>query len=189
VTRGNTDRGYRCDPSARPNWILTIADAPEHPLSRGNKGVVVKLCRTRVSLEDPQLAGLKHLNRLSQVLARREWDAEYHDGLMADHCGRIIEGCASNLFLVTGGTLQTPDLTACGVRGIVRQKILDHASAQGIACEVSTVGIREIERAEEVFLTNSVYGIVPVGVIDGMKFRMGRTTERLLNEVSRNVYF
>lgn len=189
VTRGSTDRGYWCAPSVRPNWILSITDAPEHPLSHGDEGVAVKLCRTRASLDDPQLAGLKHLNRLSQVLARREWDAEYHDGLMADHAGRIIEGCSSNLFLVTGGILRTPDLTACGVRGIVRQKILEHSSARGIPCEVATLGIREVERADEVFLTNSVYGIVPVKAIDNMKFKMGGITAILLKDLCRNVYF
>jgi len=189
VTRGSTDRGYRCAPSVRPNWMLTISDAPEHPLSRGNEGVAVKLCRTRTSLDDPRLAGLKHLNRLSQVLARQEWDTEYHDGLMADYGGRIIEGCTSNLFLVVSGTLRTPDLTTCGVRGIVRQKILDHSSAQGIPCEVTTLGMPEIERADEVFLTNSIYGILPVSSIDGTKFRTGPTTERLLKELCQNVYF
>jgi len=189
VTRGNTERGYRCTSSVRPNWVLTITDAPEHPLSRGNEGVAIKLCRTRTSLDDPRLAGLKHLNRLPQVLARQEWETEYHDGLMADHAGRIIEGCTSNLFLVVGGILRTPDLTTCGVRGIVRQKILDHSSAQGIPCEVTTVETQEIERADEVFLTNSVYGIVPVSSIDGMKFRTGPTTERLLKDLCRNVYF
>jgi 4-amino-4-deoxychorismate lyase len=189
VTRGSTDRGYRCAPSVRPNWVLTIADAPEHPLSNGNAGVAVKLCRTRISVDDPRLAGLKHLNRLAQVLARQEWDNEYHDGLMADHNGQIIEGCASNFFLVVDGILRTPDLTTCGVRGIVRQKILDHSSTHGIPCEVTTVGMREIERADEVFLTNSVSGIVPVSSIDRMKFRTGPTTERLLNDLCRNVYF
>lgn len=71
----------------------------------GNEGLAVKLCRPHALLDDPQRAGLKHLNRLSQVLARREWDAEYHDGLMADHGGRIVEGCTSNLFLVAGGDI------------------------------------------------------------------------------------
>jgi 4-amino-4-deoxychorismate lyase len=169
--------------------MLTIADAPGHPLPNGNEGAAVKLCRTRTSVDDRRLAGLKHLNRLPQVMARQEWDTEYHDGLMADHSGRIIEACTSNLFLVVDGTLRTPDLTMCGVRGIVRQKILDHASTHGIACEATTVGMREIERAGEVFLTNSVYGIVPVNSIDSMKFRRGPTTERLLNDLCRNVYF
>ncbi|MBL9043167.1 MAG: aminodeoxychorismate lyase [Myxococcales bacterium] len=189
VTRGSTERGYRCVPSVRPNWILTITDAPEHPLAHGNEGVAVKLCRTRVSLDDPQLAGLKHLNRLPQVLARREWDTEYHDGLLADHGGRIVEGCTSNLFLVAQGTLRTPDLTACGVRGIVRQKVLDHSIALGIPCEVTTLGLREIERAEEVFLTNSVYGIVPVSAIEDMRYRLGPMTMRLMKDLCRDVYY
>jgi 4-amino-4-deoxychorismate lyase len=189
VTRGSTDRGYRCVPSVRPNWMLTITDAPEHPLSNGNEGVAVKLCRTLTSVDDPRLAGLKHLNRLPQVLARQEWDTEYHDGLMADHSGRIIEGCASNLFIVVDGTLRTPDLTTCGVRGIVRQKFIHHSTTHGIPCDVTMVRMRDIKRADEVFLTNSVYGIVPVSSIDGMKFRTGPITERLLKDLCRNVYF
>jgi 4-amino-4-deoxychorismate lyase len=189
VTRGSTERGYRCPPSVRPNWMLTIADPPEHPLAQGSEGVTVKLCRTRVSLDDPQLVGLKHLNRLPQVLARREWDTEYHDGLLADHQGRIVEGCMSNLFIVSDGILRTPELTACGVHGIVRKKVLDYSRTIGIPCEETALTLREIERADEVFLTNSVYGIVPVGAIDTAKYRMGPLTGRLLKDLCRGVYF
>ncbi|OJH34837.1 aminodeoxychorismate lyase [Cystobacter ferrugineus] len=189
VTRGSTERGYRCAPSVRPNWILTITDAPKYPLAHEDRGVAVKLCRTLVSLDDPQLAGLKHLNRLPQVLARREWDDEYHDGLLTDHGGHLVEGCTSNLFLVADGALRTPDLTACGVRGIVRQKVLDHSKAIGIRCEVTTLKLRDLEHADEVFLTNSVYGIVPVGSVDGMRYRIGPTTARLLKDLCQGVYF
>ncbi|WP_158616735.1 aminodeoxychorismate lyase [Corallococcus sp. CA054B] len=189
VTRGSTERGYRCAASVRPNWVLTLSDAPKHPLAHGSGGVAVKLCRTRVSLEDPQLAGVKHLNRLAQVLARREWEDEYHDGLMTDPGGRLIEGCTTNLFLVAGGTVRTPDLTACGVRGIVRQKVLDHAKASGIPCEVTQLGLQELERADEVFLTNSVFGVVPVGAVDGTKYGVGPVTARLMRELCQGVYF
>jgi 4-amino-4-deoxychorismate lyase len=179
VTRGSTARGYRCPPSVPATWILTIHDAPRPPVAGDADGVAVKLCRTLLAFEDPQLAGLKHLNRLPQVLARREWDTEYHDGLLADHDGNVIEGCTSNVFLVTGEVLSTPDLSRCGVRGVVRQKVLDQARALGIRCEVTHVRRDDLDRADEVFLTNAVYGIVPVGSIEGRPYRVGPMTARL----------
>jgi 4-amino-4-deoxychorismate lyase len=75
---------------------------------------------TRLS-NQPLLAGLKHLNRLEQVLARAEWqDGEHAEGLMLDQAGRVIEGVFSNLFLVRDGVLITADLKRCGVAGVMR---------------------------------------------------------------------
>ncbi|WP_437677702.1 aminodeoxychorismate lyase [Sorangium sp. So ce131] len=189
VTRGSSERGYRCAKDVAPNWVLTIGDAPNISKAFYEAGVSVRICRTRLSVEDEQLAGLKHLNRLPQVLARREWEDEYHDGLMMNHLGHVVEGCSSNLFLVSGGTLRTPDLNACGVRGIVRQIVLDYATRVGIPCEVTSTVAGDVEQADEVFLTNSVYGVLPVRAVDARKYAIGGTTRRILSELCSGVYF
>ncbi|WP_052688200.1 aminotransferase class IV [Xanthomonas sp. MUS 060] len=99
VTRGSTERGYRCALAVAPNWVLSLNEALTLTRAQCETGFAVKMCQTRLS-QDPQLAGIKHLNRLPQVLARREWELEYQDGLLMDTAGRLVEGCTSNLFLV-----------------------------------------------------------------------------------------
>src|SRR5690606_24700582 len=100
-------------------------------------------CVTRLA-EQPLLAGLKHLNRLEQVLARAEWqNPAYAEGLMCDSAGRVIEGVYSNLFLCKDGELLTAELSRCGVAGVMRAEVLAQAEALGIA-----VHIRDISRAE-----------------------------------------
>lgn len=189
VTRGNSQRGYHCAPETRPNWVLRISKAPEVPRSVYEQGVDVTVCRTRLSVEDPLLAGMKHLNRLPQVLARREWNDEYHDGLLTNPCGQVVEGCASNLFIARGGALITPDLSLGGVEGIVRQRVLSQARLAGIACEVRAVELAELDLADEVFLTNSIYGIVPVRSVRTQRYAVGPVTQALLRHIARGVYF
>ena len=93
-------------------------------------GVAVRICRQRLS-EQPALAGIKHLNRLEQVLARSEWtDTEIAEGLMLDSAGRLIEGTMSNVFLVREGVLYTPRLHRCGVAGVMREVILTAIGAR-----------------------------------------------------------
>ncbi|MEK7261447.1 MAG: aminodeoxychorismate lyase, partial [Pseudomonadota bacterium] len=79
-TRGISGRGYRPDASASTTRALSLSPWPDYPPSWSGEGVVVRLCQTRLASQ-PRLAGLKHLNRLEQVLARAEWDDEYAEGL------------------------------------------------------------------------------------------------------------
>jgi 4-amino-4-deoxychorismate lyase len=101
------------------------------PLPHAEQGVRLFPCATRLA-EQPALAGLKHLNRLEQVLARAEWqDADCAEGLMRDSSGRVIEGVYSNLFLVVDAGLVTADLSRCGVAGVMRAEILQQARCSG----------------------------------------------------------
>jgi 4-amino-4-deoxychorismate lyase len=189
VTRGVSERGYRSPSGIQPSWVLMVSDAPTHPTQDTGRGVRVKMCSTRVSIEDPRLVGVKHLNRLPQVLARAEWQDEYHEGLVSDPEGFVVEGCSSNLFVVSGNALITPDLSRAGVWGIVRRKVLTHAALAGISCEVKRLERADLERADEVFLTNSVFGIVPVASIEHRSYRIGPVTRRLLAELCTGTYF
>jgi 4-amino-4-deoxychorismate lyase len=188
VTRGASDRGYRCPPSLAANWALFVDQAPQYPAAARDGGVAVKVCRARVSIEDGQLAGIKHLNRLPQVMARREWSDEYHDGLMMDPDGHFIEGCANNLFIVAGGVLKTPDLSRSGVHGVMRERVLEHAEATGIPTRVCVLEWDDLAQADEVFLTNAIYGITPVGSIEGHRYSANTLTARLLANLGRGTH-
>jgi 4-amino-4-deoxychorismate lyase len=131
-----------------------------YPAAHGEQGVRLFLRDT--AFEQPLLAGLKHLNRLEQVLARAEWqDSEHAEGLMLDQAGRVIEGVFSNLFLVRNG-VDHPDLKRCGVAGVMRAEILFQAESLGIPTQITDISLEQLQWADEVFVCNSVYGIWPV---------------------------
>lgn len=189
VTRGSSERGYRCPPGLAANWILTLSPAPPPAAEYYERGVSVRMCQTRLPL-DPQLAGIKHLNRLWQVLARREWQDQYQEGLVRDASGAVVEACASNVFVVKDCLVYTPDLTQAGVTGVMRQTVMHFCSSHAIPCSIKTLSPEDLHTADEVFLTNSVLGILPIRSIeDQARFAVGPVTRQLLEGLCRGVYF
>lgn len=184
VTRGQGARGYRpvSGPATR---IVSLHPAPEYPAAHGSAGVAVRWCSTRLGL-NPALAGLKHLNRLEQVMARAEWDdPDIAEGLMLDTEGHVIEGTMTNLFAVLGATLVTPDLSSCGVCGITRERILEHARELGIPTRVGVLTPAELAEASEVFLCNSLIGLWPVRSLAGRTLPGGGFAPRLATALAR----
>lgn len=179
VTRGEGVRGYAPPQPARPCRILLGSPMPVYPAEQAELGVRLFPCATRLA-EQPLLAGLKHLNRLEQVLARSEWqDPAYAEGLMCDGAGRVIEGVYSNLFLIQDGRLLTADLSRCGVAGVMRAEVLEQAAALGIVVQVGDISRAELLGADEVFLCNSLYGIWPVRELQGHDWSVGPLTRKL----------
>jgi 4-amino-4-deoxychorismate lyase len=162
LTAGTGPRGYARAPGAHTTLLTGIADATVLPASCYRDGVDLRICHTRLAIQ-PQLAGMKTLNRLEQVLARNEWgDDEVFEGLTLDAADRVICGTMSNLFLITGQELVTPALTRCGVAGVMRRHVLTLLDSAGIDCSVRDVGLGELWSSDGVFLSNSQFGILPV---------------------------
>lgn len=162
ITRGTGSRGYA--PSAHPliTRILNLSPPPIYPDSYATSGVSMRICRLRLG-HQPRLAGIKHLNRLENVLAAAEWnDTDIAEGLLLDESGHIIEATRSNLFLVKDGALFTPDLSRCGVAGLQRDRVMDWAKRRGMACKVASLLLDDLLAADEVFVVNSVIGLWPV---------------------------
>jgi 4-amino-4-deoxychorismate lyase len=158
LTREASGRGYRPLTTAC-NRILTLHPRPDYRTRAPDQGIAMFVCRQRLARQ-PVLAGLKHLNRLEQVLASREWpDDSFLEGLMLDTEGLVIEGTRSNLFAVIGGQLLTPTLDNCGVNGVMRTWLLQ--SFGKVACErMFTLG--QLRDASEIFICSSVIGVWPV---------------------------
>ena len=179
LTRGNGGRGYRPPQDPTPTRLLARFPAPDHPPENRTRGVAVRICDTRMG-HSPALAGLKHLNRLEQVLARAEWnDIGIAEGLMQDIEGNIIEGTMSNLFVVQAGVLRTPELSRCGVAGVMRAQVMAGAEALGIPVGEERLDLRDLAAADELFLSNSVIGIWPVRRLDSRDYVPGPLTARL----------
>jgi 4-amino-4-deoxychorismate lyase len=179
LTRGDSLRGYAADPAAQPRRILQGNPPVAYPAVHGEQGVRLFPCATRLSRQ-PLLAGLKHLNRLEQVIARSEWqDTEHAEGLMLDQAGRVIEGVFSNLFLVRDGVLITADLNRCGVAGVMRAELLFQAESLGIPTQITDITLEQLQWADEVFVCNSVYGIWPVKAYAALSWPVGPLTRKL----------
>ncbi len=159
ITRGRGARGYVVDPVVQPTRIVSTSSLPSYPDSYRQVGVKVRLCDLRLSLQ-PRLAGIKHLNRLENVLARMEWDdASIAEGVLQDEHGNVVSGTMSNLILVKDGILIFPDLSLCGVNGVTRQRIMHWANGQQLAVKVQAVSMTLLMDADEIMLCNSVIGI------------------------------
>lgn len=168
-TRGVTGRGYAYA-QCRPNCIVMDFPIPQYPRHNSEQGVELYLCNTRLA-HQPLLAGVKHLNRLENVLARNEWqDAQIAEGLLCCMDGNVIEGTMSNIFMVKDGMLNTPDLSRCGVKGITRQRIMQMAAEQHIAVSEKQISLEALAQADEVFVCNTIIGIWPVKKVGSMEF-------------------
>ncbi len=184
LTRGASARGYRAAANPTPTRIVSSHPWPPFPQENRVEGVALRLCRTRLSI-NLRLAGLKHLNRLEQVLAVNEIDdPKVSEGLMLDTDGAVVEGTMSNLFYVEGGRLMTPELSRCGVHGIIRGEILDWAR-ENLDRPVgqSRVGPETLLKADECFLCNSLIGVWPVRSIDGRELPLGPLAQSIQSDL------
>lgn len=158
-------RGYRATDDGCDRLLLRT-DLPEHP--RANWTAGVRLFRSaHVLPEQAALAGVKHLNRLDNVLASRDWPADAEEGILCDAAGRPIGGTRSNLFGVEGGTLWTPALDRCGIDGITRNKIIELADSLQVKTDIRTAPWAALDRATELFVCNALIGIWPVRALCG----------------------
>jgi 4-amino-4-deoxychorismate lyase len=179
LTRGEGGRGYRPPSPAHPRRILRLTPWPDYPEGWRSAGVRVRYCQTRLG-HQPLLAGLKHLNRLEQVLARSEWsETDVAEGLMLDIDGRVVEGTQTNLFALLDGRLVTPPLERCGVAGVVRRLVLESARALGLRVVEEVLDPARLATAEASFLTSSLVGIWPVREVAGVAFDPSRVPAEL----------
>lgn len=177
VTRGASGRGYRPAAGGEPTRIVARHPWPEYPAAHAREGVAVRICTTRLG-RNPALAGMKHLNRLEQVLARGEWDdPDIAEGLMLDDQGKVISGTMSNLFMVRGGGLMTPRLEECGVEGVMRGLLLEFAAEMAIPCRQADLSLVDLQEADEVFLCNALIGMWPVRRLEQQGYAVGPVTK------------
>jgi 4-amino-4-deoxychorismate lyase len=175
VTRGPGERGYALPASPQPTRVVAAFTPPPVAAEVYALGVRMRVCSIRLA-EQPLLAGIKHLNRLEQVLARAEWnDPAIAEGVLLDSHGRVISATMANLFVVVDGELLTPSLDRCGVAGVARAEVL----AACPQARVAELTLDTLLDAGEVFLSSSVRGILPVRSLDGCGYAPGTMARRL----------
>ena len=162
ITRGEGERGYAPPAITNPLRVLIKTDMCTYPKSHFTEGVHLHVCKTTLAAQ-PLLAGVKHLNRLENVLARMEWtDPNITDGIMLDAHQHVIECTSANIFIRHGDSLTTPNLEQCGVAGITRQRILNLVHLIGLNVKVDSFQLDRLIAADEVFISNSLYGAFQV---------------------------
>ncbi len=184
VTRGSGGRGYRPPEKPQPRRILSLNPWPDYPDNWCLNGIRLRLCETRWS-RNRCLAGVKHLNRLEQVLARQEWqDPLIAEGVMLNDEGRVISATQGNLFLYHAGTLVTPDLSQSGIAGVMRQIVIEAAEELAMPVRIGEIQFEEVLEAEALFVTNALLGLCPVGALDGRTYATDRRPHSLIEAVA-----
>jgi 4-amino-4-deoxychorismate lyase len=180
LTRGPAvARGYAVTGRETATRVTFRYAWPAETGTESQDGVQVRTATLRVG-ENPALAGLKHCNRLEQLLARREWtDPAIAEALLFSSSGRLVSGTMSNVFIVDRLGLRTPRIDVCGVAGVMRRVVLREAARAGITAREDVLGAPELGAADEIFLTNARMGIWPVRALDGRALRIGAITRQL----------
>jgi 4-amino-4-deoxychorismate lyase len=176
LTRDGEGRGYLPAENQACVRLVSAHRYPDGILERAREGVRAQVCDLRLAIQ-PALGGIKHLNRLEQVLASVEIrDKSAQEGILLDAEGHVISAIAANIFIIMEDRLLTPRLDRCGVRGVMRSHILADFVAR---CEQRRIMADMLQEADEVFICNSVRGIVPVTAIDGHEYGIGPVTHEL----------
>jgi 4-amino-4-deoxychorismate lyase len=178
LTHGPAGRGYARVAWAPPTRVVSARHWPNYPATHARDGVDLRWCQTTVP-RNPCLAGIKHLNRLAQVMARAEWETDYAEGLMCDEAGFVIEGTMSNVFGVFGDTVITPDLSQSGVAGVMRAEVMRAARSCGLVCREDWITPATLATADELFLTNSIIGVWPVRTLAARSYTIGQATHTI----------
>ena len=176
IARGGAARSYM--PPEDDNYVRIVSSHlyPQGIAEMARKGVRARLCELRLAIQ-PALGGMKHLNRLEQVLASAELRKfEASEGVLLDREDNVVCAVSANIFLVMDDRLLTPRLDLCGVRGVVRGHILAGFPARS---ELRRITLDMVQEADEVFICNTVKGIVPVTAIDDQEYAIGPVTREL----------
>lgn len=165
ITRGAGNRGYTPPAITAPMRVVLKSDMPDYPEKRFSEGVNLTVCETRLAAQ-PKLAGIKHLNRLENVLARMEWHSpDLAEGIMLDIQSNVIECTAANIFARFDDTLITPNLQQCGIAGITRQRIIELAPTLSLKTSIEKFDLQKLVAADEVIICSSLYGAWQVKMI------------------------
>ena len=136
-------------------------------------------CQTNITT-NKILSGWKHLNRLDSVLARSEWDhPDIYEGILIDKNKNIMEGTMSNVFFVKNDILYTPKIYDSGIKGIMREVILEKAKNFYNSIKIVNIKKSEVKNFSEMFISNSLINLVFINQLENIKFRISKKTKKL----------
>jgi 4-amino-4-deoxychorismate lyase len=183
VTRGSARRGYAPPDKPVARRIVSLWPTSPLPAEVLESGVNLSVARLRLPQPSP-FAGLKHLNRLENVMAAADGPGgPIFEALMLDTDERLVSGTSSNVFLLKAGGLLTPRVDRAGVNGVMRQVVLREAPRLGIAASEQDLTLDDVAAADGMFITNARIGVVPVKRVREHVIGMNELTTRLRNVI------
>lgn len=171
VTAGEDILGLPAGDYRKPNQLLYIKALPPFPDRLYTEGKLLQLLALRRNTPEGPVR-MKSLHYMNNILAKRELAtyasaAEGAEGLMLTSLDQIAEGIVSNVFWVRDKVLYTPGLNTGILPGITREMVIELAESAGISLEEGLYSWEQLRAADEIFLTNSVQGVVPVKAVCG----------------------
>jgi 4-amino-4-deoxychorismate lyase len=171
LSRGESLRGYSYKDNIRPIRITIVSELKKN---NQDKGFSLEFCNSGYN-SNPKLAGIKHCNRLEQVIARA--GIKVDDGIMLDENENVVSVTQGNIFCIQGNRLITPNLDKCGIEGTRRAVILKIAVDLGFDINIKNLSVAELLRSDEVFISNSIQGVGPVNQIEDFAYSKHKITE------------
>lgn len=181
LTRGSKGRGLSMPDETIPNVYLLQYPANNYTLNQS-----VNCFISSIKLPDnPNLSGMKHLNRLDYVLATQELQLhpQYDEAILCSPDGHVVETIVHNLFFIRNDEIYTPDLSSSGVLGIMREIVLKHLKQGGKNVNIGDYSQSDVLDADECFICNSVQGIRPVIKLQERELPVGPITRKLQQEI------
>lgn len=178
LTRGSGGRGYRLPAECRPSLVVSVSPMPLLPDQVG--GVVADFSTFPLTV-NPQLAGIKTLNRLEQVMASREFTGREFELIMKDNAGNLVEGTRTNLFVGLGSDWLTPPASSLAVAGVMREYLIGclRASGREVREQILAPAVLSAPEFRGLYLVNSVMGIIPVRKLGAVDLPVGGGLETI----------
>ncbi len=173
LSRGNSQRGYSYPDDISPVRIVIVSELRN---LQSKKTFSLDYAESGYH-SNPILAGIKHCNRIEQILARVSLKRD--EAIMLDENQNIISVTQGNIYFIFGQRVVTPKLDRCGVIGSRRSLILDLAESLEMNVEQVNISINEVKKADEVFISNSIIGIQSVSSIEDCQFPKSSITEQI----------
>ena len=170
ITRGTSNQGYQYKKNITSTRILLKINYKKINPSLYLNGVSLKVCKTRVS-HNEIYGGAKHLNRIDNVLAKSELNNSVFDGLMLDKDGFINECVSSNIFARYGKSIIIPKQKNAGVSGVCQEIIIKYSKLLGFNFKYQDINLEKLKKADEVIITNSIFGALYVNKIDKKEWK------------------
>jgi 4-amino-4-deoxychorismate lyase len=187
ITRGERKRGYAYDQEDNASTRIVCRDElPNIPVDYYRQGIQLTTCEYALPDNKP-LAGIKHLNRLDQVMARSEWNNEFQEGVMLADDGRVVEGTMTNIFIESNQQWLTPKLEHSGILGVMRQWLMRNCYCADIECVEKDIQLSELKNAQSIFVCNSVVGIWPVTKFEGNNYPVSKAVSTMMQEANSSL--
>lgn len=187
ITRGVRKRGYAFDEEDNTSTrIVYRDDLPSIPIEYYREGIQLTKCEYLLP-ENAPLAGIKHLNRLDQVMARSEWGQQFQEGVMLASDGRVVEGTMTNIFFESDQTWVTPKLETSGILGVMRQWLMRNSFHAEIECVEKDFQLSELKNAQSIFICNSVVGIWPVTQFEGKTYPISQAVSKMMQQANSSL--